>query len=354
MIRLAIVHNKSVGLLCLKLLFFLNDVISDKIAVNPCIPNPCGQNSECFERNNQAICSCLLGYIGAPPSCRPECLFNSECSQQMACFNKNCVDPCIGVCGEGSECRVVNHNPVCMCQEGYIGNPLIQCTLRRHIEENIDRCNPSPCGPNSQCSIVNDRVKCSCFVGFEGNPPSCHPECSVSVDCPSNKICQNMKCVNPCPGSCGLNAICSVSSHVMSCICEPGFNGNPYSHCEIRRTEIQTITPCYPNPCGINADCSYQNNAVKCTCLPEYFGNPYSECKPECVADSDCVPSRACRNQRCVDPCPGVCGASATCSVLNHRPICSCIEGYEGNAYSQCRRKILVDSKFIGLYTLLK
>jgi len=75
--------------------------IPEPIAViksDPCNPSPCkfqfylldytqlldlfntlisivgGPFSECKEINGVAACSCQTGYIGAPPSCRPECV----------------------------------------------------------------------------------------------------------------------------------------------------------------------------------------------------------------------------------------------------------------------------------------
>ncbi|KAJ6647056.1 hypothetical protein Bhyg_02274, partial [Pseudolycoriella hygida] len=36
------------------------------------------------------------------------------------------------------------------------------------------------------------------------------------------------------------------------------------------------------------------------------------------------------------DPCPGLCGLSAQCSVINHTPICTCLDGYEGDAFTSC------------------
>lgn len=79
--------------------------------------------------NEQAICSCLIGYMGAPPSCRPECLVDSDCTSLMACSNQKCINPCQGSCGLNAECRVHNHIPICYCRSGFTGDPFSQCTL---------------------------------------------------------------------------------------------------------------------------------------------------------------------------------------------------------------------------------
>lgn len=99
-----------------------------------------------------------------------------------------------------------------------------------------DPCAGSPCGPAAVCSSDRDRFSCSCQPGYFGNPyEGCRPECTVNSDCPPSRACINNKCVNPCPGSCGLNADCRVLSHQPSCYCPPGYTGNPYSRCFIDR-----------------------------------------------------------------------------------------------------------------------
>lgn len=67
-----------------------------------------------------------------------------------------------------------------------------------------------------------------------------------------------------------------------------------------------------------------------------YFGNPYEGCRPECVLNSDCPENKACINNKCEDPCPGVCGSNAQCQTVNHIPKCSCVFGYIGNPYENC------------------
>lgn len=96
---------------------------------NPCQPSPCGPNSQCREVNQQAVCSCIQGFIGSPPNCRPECTSNSECPLSQACLNQKCRDPCPGTCGRNARCTVVNHNPFCTCPDRHTGNPFISCTL---------------------------------------------------------------------------------------------------------------------------------------------------------------------------------------------------------------------------------
>lgn len=57
----------------------------------------------------------------------------------------------------------------------------------------------------------------------------------MNSDCESDKACIKEKCVNPCPGSCGLNAVCDVSNHIPICACPESFTGNPFSNCFIKR-----------------------------------------------------------------------------------------------------------------------
>lgn len=96
---------------------------------NPCEPNPCGPNSSCRVINDLPACTCLKDYIGRAPNCRPECTINSECSSNMSCQKNRCVNPCRGSCGPFTLCRVVSHNPVCTCQQNYIGDPFSGCSL---------------------------------------------------------------------------------------------------------------------------------------------------------------------------------------------------------------------------------
>uniref|UniRef100_A0A182TBL0 EGF-like domain-containing protein n=1 Tax=Anopheles maculatus TaxID=74869 RepID=A0A182TBL0_9DIPT len=100
--------------------------------------------------------------------------------------------------------------------------------------------------------------------------------------------------------------------------------GDPFSRCyEIVTTPpplAEPRDPCYPSPCGINARCRPANGGTAiCECIENYFGNPYETCRPECVSNGDCQKSLACINNRCKDPCPGVCGRNADCSVPHHR-----------------------------------
>lgn len=94
---------------------------------DPCNPSPCGPNSICKNADDHAVCSCISGYIGAPPSCRPECVVSSECSATRSCVNYKCTDPCLGSCGLGARCEVINHSPICSCLPGQTGDPFKSC-----------------------------------------------------------------------------------------------------------------------------------------------------------------------------------------------------------------------------------
>lgn len=224
---------------------------------------------------------------------------------------------------------------------------------------------------------MNGIPACSCIDSYIGQPPNCRPECSINAECTSNKACINNKCNDPCPGSCGTFALCSVFNHVPMCTCIQGYTGDPFTQCtlqpskyavnfisKIRNFWIKKIllndlviisvfkknfniliyivilvnsptiieNKCDSLPCGPNADCS---NGV-CTCLPEFKGNPYIGCRPECVLNSDCPRDRACLQRKCLDPCPGACASNALCTVINHVPMCRCPTGMEGNAFVRC------------------
>ena len=94
---------------------------------NPCQPDPCGKYAQCRERGGVAACSCLPGYIGTPPNCRPECLIHSECRSNLACIDEKCRDPCPGACAANADCTVIKHNAVCQCRNGYEGDPFSGC-----------------------------------------------------------------------------------------------------------------------------------------------------------------------------------------------------------------------------------
>lgn len=200
--------------------------------------------------------------IGTSPNCRPECILGSDCPSTSACVNQKCVDPCPGTCGSNSDCRVVNHSPICTCASGYTGNAFDNCrpipvvgkiptasfpnvTYQRIINDlktigvpNVVEpqrpCESHPCGTNAQCKeSPGGGVNCVCPANYIGDPySSCRPECVLSSDCPRDQTCSRNRCVDPCVGACGSNSQCRVANHVPVCSCVQGFHGDPYSSCQ--------------------------------------------------------------------------------------------------------------------------
>lgn len=102
-------------------------------------------------------------------------------------------------------------------------------------------CEPNPCGLNAECLPVGFSGDCRCLPGYYGNPfDKCEPECTVNSHCPFDKTCVSEKCVDPCPGTCGINADCKVVVHNPVCSCKPGYRGDPYRACHIETSKSST------------------------------------------------------------------------------------------------------------------
>ncbi|XP_069969547.1 neurogenic locus notch homolog protein 4-like [Penaeus vannamei] len=368
--------------------------------LDPCQPSPCGINADCTVRGDRPVCTCPIGYEGDPLSnCRRgECIEANDCPGHLTCQRLKCIDPCgVGVCGQGSECTVRNHQPICSCPRGFVGDPFNRC--RRFDPQEL--CSPSPCGRNTNCKVRNDRAVCSCIDNYIGNPlTGCEPECVRDTDCPNNMACRQNICVNPCRDACGEGAYCEVRNSRAVCSCPQYYQGDPYSRCYAECTahddcpnyqacyQLQCVNPCdgacgtgadckvedhkpicscprgytghpfeacrpftsadlcNPNPCGSQADCtpgfdSSGNDRPVCTCPTGFIGNPLVSCqRGECQGHNECPNHQACYAYQCQNPCyyngESVCGRNADCTVKNHQPVCSCPQGYDGNPLSDC------------------
>lgn len=121
--------------------------------IAPCVPS-CGANAECQIVNGVGSCACLSGFYGQPIlGCTPQCVTNSDCKPVQACINNRCIDPCEGSCGLETKCHVKNHNPICSCRDGYIGDPFRFCQPRP-VEPGMHLFNF--CHFNSLCSCATD------------------------------------------------------------------------------------------------------------------------------------------------------------------------------------------------------
>lgn len=131
----------------------------------------------------------------------------------------------------------------------------------------------------------------------------------------------------------GINAQCRVVDHRPVCSCGKNLIGDPLIQCANIPSRNMTRDPCDPSPCGANVPCyTYSNNIAICDECSAFDG----QCRKECSYDSECPAHLACLSNKCVDPCPGVCGQNSDCDVVYHKPICKCKENMNGNPYYRC------------------
>lgn len=207
------------------------------------------------------------------------CRTNLDCPSDRTCVKGQCLDPCAkaGVCGKQALCKTSDHRVVCLCPDGYKGEPTKQCLLY---------------------------------------------ECERNEDCDNDKKCDNGACKNMClqSGACGVNAQCRVSNRNAQCSCPPGYFGNPRSECL-----PQVPGACARNPCGDNARCRDVVGGFECSCAPGCVGDP----RKGCICGDHLM--NVCANKQC--------GKNAACRVLNHdEPECYCPPEYpNGDPYSSCK-----------------
>lgn len=95
-------------------------------------------------------------------------------------------------------------------------------------------------------------------------------------------------------------------------------------------------SPC--SDCGSNADCSVQNHRAVCSCRNGYDGNPNIACNTVgCRIDSECGSERTCINGNCVNSClvRDPCGVNAECFIHQNRAECRCLSGFRGNPFER-------------------
>jgi hypothetical protein len=137
----------------------------NRICINPCFEDSCGENAECLPKDHGVECRCLPSYQGNPYVLCDQvfgCRSDSECPSSEACINGQCGSPCR--CGAYAICEVLNHKPTCQCPPGYRGNPATGCLPPSNP------CDPNPCGLHALCEIDKGSAVCFCPKGLTGNP----------------------------------------------------------------------------------------------------------------------------------------------------------------------------------------
>lgn len=115
--------------------------------------------------NHGIECRCYDGFSGNPYiECQrlQGCRSNSDCNSYEACINGQCTTPC--KCGLNALCDIKNHQGICKCPSGYIGDPSVSCNAPSNP------CEPNPCGNNALCEVDYGNPVCYCPKGLTGNP----------------------------------------------------------------------------------------------------------------------------------------------------------------------------------------
>ena len=213
----------------------------------------CGPHAVCIANNHVAQCQCPPGpYAGDPndpaSGCKTvPCVYNIDCPPTQLCnrLTHTCYDVCEeDSCGSNAVCIAEDHHAVCRCPPGFRANPLpeVECVA-------TEVCSPNPCHSSALCEGSPSGHICRCPPGLVGDPytSGCRPEGNCpngDSDCPPQSACLAGRCVNPCDGACGPNAICNVENRKPVCTCPLKFEAGPSGGC-LRTAHI----------CTSDADC---------------------------------------------------------------------------------------------------
>lgn len=324
----------------------------------------CGPNAVCIVNNHVPQCKCPPGsFIGDPNDINKgcslvPCVYNADCPSSQLCnrLTHTCTNVCDEEsCGVNAVCIAENHKSICQCPPGTNPNPIadIECVT-------VNVCKPNPCHSSAICKPTSGGHTCDCPPGTIGEPyiSGCKREGACpkgNVDCPPNSVCKNGKCVNPCENiECGPNSVCTLRKDGLICACLAKFI--PAQDGCVRSSTICTNDKeCGDEVCVNNQCRAVCRNDKDCSsgekCLQNVCATPcrdHSQCSKDsacvnstcvigCRSNKNCPSEHACINNKCQNPCEKIdtCGPNAICSCKDHKTVCICPEGFEGNPTPQ-------------------
>ena len=335
--------------------------------INLCELNPCHQSANCLESAATYSCTCPPDYIGDPYNktgigCRhPQSCPNGniDCKPDSACLYDTsghlmCKNPCERVqCGANAVCGAQNHEAICTCPENFRAASETaegcvrvsrSCTSNPECNELNQACINGQCRfvctKDKECAVGekcldNFCVK-ACFIHDSCQPQEacvfkgyCHLGCRDNNDCNHDEACVQNKCQNPCQikGICGLNSLCSVSYHNLTCTCPDDFEGNPTPFMGCKRKVLDCTSD---RDCGLKYHCDGRKCRASCDLCVEGETCVEGICMLSCFSDGNCLVGDLCVNGICKPGCrsDGDCSLNQLC-IENQ---CSCIPGHETTA----------------------
>ena len=303
------------------------------IQVPNCDPACIEGQGTCILDNGNSICDCNSGLTGdqcETAVCDPVCVNGGNCSydsdsQESLC---NCpsefggdacqIDLCAAKgCVNGS-CFILQEEPVCMCDAGWLGDLCDQedpeCSEEQEAALTCD---------NGNCLVQSGNAICNCVANWSG------AACDVPVCDP---VCQN-------------GGLCEeVSENQHECNCASGWKGTV---CD----EVDTVcsTDQENNLSCDNGNCVLDDGVPFCECTAGFSGATCDvpECDPACV-NGTCVEGEnegdpnvcncnegfegdSCETQ--IDPCDDLTCVNGTCNAISASEAeCNCSSGWKGDA----------------------
>lgn len=162
------------------------------------------------------------------------------------CGNRCTVSPSPCSAANQHQCKMVNRQAVCSCDDGYelVGGACV-------LKANACETSAAPaCRNGGTCTVEASALTCSCQPGWEG------------------PACQNMKnnCLdNPCQNG----GVCVSQLNDYQCQCAEGWTG---------RTCTTDVDECNSSRCADHATCTNTDGSFSCACDANFMGDGTSSC----------------------------------------------------------------------------
>lgn len=233
----------------------------------------CSLDATCTNTIGSYECECNENFSGDGICCNPDCpdcTENAYCSIDAECLCQtgyegnglvDCTDvnECESVsCPHSTECLNTPGSYICVCPDGLTMNNITGTCI------DIDECNLNihKCDIYADCTNIDGDYNCTCIEGTTGNGYYCKPECEHFIQI----------------GACRNNTACSfdITGDVICDDCADGYELNDEDEC----TDINECMRSANYTCIEPTTCVNTEGSYECVCKPGYgFNFALGECE---------------------------------------------------------------------------